>query len=129
MFSQPQIPELTGETKEQLHDLGKYLPAMWTSGRLTPAHQKEILRSLIRRIIVKRPTPDTVEARVVWVNGAVTPFSVHPPIARGSDVNGYEQLVERILTLGFRATRTPTSHGSFQQRVFVLLAVRAFLPR
>ena len=107
MASQPQIPELTGEMKEQLQDLGKYLPAMWTGGRLTPAHQKEILRSLIRRIIVKRPTPDTVEARVVWVSGAVTPFSVHPPIARGSDVNGYEQLVERILTLGAQGYQDP----------------------
>jgi Recombinase zinc beta ribbon domain len=107
MASQPQIPELTGEMKEHIQDLGKYLPAMWASERLTPAHQKELLRSLIRRIIVKRPTPDTVEARVVWVSGAVTPFSVHPPIARGSDVNGYEQLVERILTLGAQGYQDP----------------------
>ncbi len=107
MASQPQIPELTEDMKEQLQDLGKYLPAMWTSGRLTPAHQKELLRSLIRRIIVTRPTPDTVEARVVWVSGAVTPFWVHPPIARGSDVNGYEQLVERVLTLGAQGYQDP----------------------
>src|SRR5260370_1252776 len=65
-----------------------------------PDEQIGLVRSLIRRIIVTRPTPDTVEARVVWVSGAVTPFSVHPPISRGSDVSGYEHLVERILTLG-----------------------------
>src|SRR5260370_41196079 len=104
MASHPHIPELTAEMKEQLRDLGRHLPAMWASGRLTPAQQKEVLRSLIRRVIVTRPTPDTVEARVVWVSGAVTPFSVHPPIARGSDVSGYEHLVERILTLGAEAT-------------------------
>src|SRR5215469_7226085 len=65
MASHPQVSELTGEMKEQLQDLGKHLPAMWASGRLTPARQKEILRSLIRRIIVTRPMPDTVEARVI----------------------------------------------------------------
>src|SRR5438034_2490121 len=58
---------LTEEMKEQLQDIGRHLPAMWASGCLTPAHQKEVLRSLIRRIIVTRPTPDTVEARIVWV--------------------------------------------------------------
>jgi len=107
MASHPHIPELTVEMKEQVQDLGRHLPAMWAGGRLTPAHQKEVLRSLIRRIIVTRPTPDTVEVRVVWVSGAVTPFWVHPPIARGSDVGGYEQLVERILALGAQGHHDP----------------------
>jgi hypothetical protein len=107
MASHPQIPELTTEMKEQLQDLGRHLPDLWANGCLTPAQQKEILRSLIRRVIVTRPTPDTVEARVVWVSGAVTPFSVHPPISRGSDVSGYEQLVERILTLGAQGHQDP----------------------
>src|SRR5712692_4563942 len=52
MASHPHIPELTGEMKAQLQDLGRHLPAMWAGGHLTPAQQKEVLRSLIRRIIV-----------------------------------------------------------------------------
>src|SRR5258708_17823694 len=98
MASHPHIPELTAEMKEQLRDLGRHLPAMWASGRLTPAQQKELLRSLIRRIIVTRPTPDTVEARVVWDSGADTPFSAHPPISRGSHAIGDAHLVGRIFT-------------------------------
>jgi hypothetical protein len=66
-----------------------------------------VLRSLIRRVIVTRPTADTIEARVVWVSGAVTPLSAHPPILRGSDVSGYEQLVERILALGAQGYQDP----------------------
>src|SRR6266566_9813794 len=100
MASHPQIPELTAEMKAHLQDVGRHLPDLWASGRLTPAQQKEVLRSLIRRVIVTRPTPDTIEARVVWVSGATTSFSVHPPILRGADVSGYERLVERILALG-----------------------------
>ncbi len=93
-------PPLTAEMKAHLQDLGRHLPELWASGRLTPAQQKEVLRSLIRRVILTRPTPDTIEARVVWVSGATTSFSVHPPILRGADVSGYERLVERILALG-----------------------------
>jgi hypothetical protein len=107
MASHPQIPELTAEMKGQLQDLGRHLPDLWTSGCLTSAQQKEVLRSLIRRIIVTRPTPDTVEARVVWVSGAVTLLAVHPPISRGSEVSGYERLVERIFSLGAEATPGP----------------------
>lgn len=129
MASHPQIPELTAEMKGQLQDLGRHLPQLWANGCLAPAQQKDILRSLIRRIIVTRPTPDTVEARVVWVSGAVTPFSVHPPISRGSDVSGYERLVERILTLGAQGHKTLRSRGSFQQKAFVPLAAPASLLR
>src|SRR6266511_5106315 len=53
-----------------------------------------------RRVIVTRPAPDTVEAKVVWVSGAVIPLRVHPPILRQSDVRGYEHFVERVLALG-----------------------------
>ncbi len=100
-------PPLTAEMKAHLQDLGRHLPELWASGRLTPAQQKEVLRSLIRRVILTRPTPDTIEARVVWVSGATTSFSVHPPILRGADVSGYEQPVERILALGAQGYQDP----------------------
>jgi hypothetical protein len=58
------------------------------------------VRSLIRRIVVTRPVPDTVEAKVVWVSGAVTPLQVHPPILRQTDVGSYEDFVTRVLALG-----------------------------
>lgn len=96
----PPVSRLDLETKERLRDLGRSLPELWASGRLTATHQKELLRSLIRRVIVTRPVPDTVEAKVVWVSGAVTPVHVHPAILRGTDVSDYERFVERVLTLG-----------------------------
>src|ERR1051326_4646252 len=36
------------------------LPMLWASGRLSSAHKKELLRSLIRRVILKRTQPDVV---------------------------------------------------------------------
>jgi hypothetical protein len=37
---------------------------------------------------------------VVWVSGAVTPLTVHPPILRQADMGEYEQFVARVLALG-----------------------------
>jgi hypothetical protein len=84
----------------QLRDLGRTLPDLWAQGQFTPAQQKGLVCSLIRQVIVTRPVPDTVEAKVVWISGAVKPLQVHPPILRQSNVHGYEQFVERVLALG-----------------------------
>ncbi len=98
--TQPPVPQLPPLLKEQLRDIGHHLPALWGSGQLTAAQQKELVRSLIRRVIVTRPVPDTVEARVVWVSGAVTALTVHPPILRAADVSNYEEFVAQVLRLG-----------------------------
>lgn len=98
--SQPPPSQLSPEMTTQLRDLGRTLPDLWAQGQLTPAQQKELVRSLIRQVIVTRPVPDTVEAKVVWISGAVTALQVHPPILRQADVRAYEQFVERVLALG-----------------------------
>jgi DNA invertase Pin-like site-specific DNA recombinase len=97
---QPAVPPLDPALRQQLRDVGRRLPELWAGGRLTPAHRKELLRSLVRHVIVSRPRPDTVEAQVVWVSGAVTPLALHPPILRGADVSDYEAFVARVLELG-----------------------------
>src|SRR5262249_5647207 len=64
----PSEPTLDPALRHQLRDLSTHLPALWTSGRLTAAHKKELLRSLIRRVVLTRPQADRVEALVVWVS-------------------------------------------------------------
>ena len=95
----PAVPSLDPALCEQLRDLGPQLPALWGSGRLTPAHQKALLRSLIRRVILSRPTPETIQVKVVWVSGAYSVLSVPATVHRGRSLPNYEQLVARILEL------------------------------
>ncbi len=64
------------------------MPALWASGRLTLVHQKELLRSLIRRVILSRPVADVVEVKIVWISGAVSQLTVQPPIWRAADLGG-----------------------------------------
>jgi DNA invertase Pin-like site-specific DNA recombinase len=96
---EPAAPAVDPRLRAQLRDVGAHLPALWASGRLTPAQQKELLRSLIRRVILSRPAPDVVEAKVLWVSGASSVVSVRPPVHRGRQLQDYEQLVTRVLAL------------------------------
>src|SRR5439155_17549538 len=103
----------------------QHLPALWDSDRLRPAQKKELLRTLIRRVVLSKPAPDRVEVKVVWVSGAFSTLTVHPVLHRAVDVGDYDRLVERVRALaaegyqdgeiarrvsaeGFRGARTPT---------------------
>jgi DNA invertase Pin-like site-specific DNA recombinase len=142
----PAAPLLDPVLRAQLRDVGRHLPALWTGDRLTPAQRKELLRSLVRRVLVRRPTLDTLEATVVWVSGAVTPLTLHPPIHRTVDVGRHEEFVVRVAALaadghtdaeiarrltaeGFRSARSPgvpkrlvltTRHAQGQASLFEL---------
>lgn len=85
--------------REQLADFGRYLPELWDSGKLQAGHKKELLRSLITRVILSRPKQESVEARIVWISGAVSTLSVRAPIHKTRELSGYEAMVEQILAL------------------------------
>lgn len=97
--AQPPGTTLAPQLRAQLADVGRELPALWASERLQSAQKKELLRSLIRRVILSRPVPDTVGVKIVWVSGAYTELALHPPIHRAVDVSDHAALVERILAL------------------------------
>jgi DNA invertase Pin-like site-specific DNA recombinase len=95
----PPVPTLDPALRAQLADLSSHLPALWESGRLTPTHKKDLLRSLMRRVILTRPRRDAVEATVVWVSGAVTTLAIRPPVSHTADLSDYDRLVARVVAL------------------------------
>ncbi len=120
----PQVSALDPQLHAQLEDLGPQLPALWAAGRFTPAQQKELLRSLIRRVIVTRQSPGTLCVRVVWVSGAVSPLAISASVRQNDALPGYDRLATRVLELaadgvtdrciaeqvtseGFRSARLP----------------------
>ena len=120
--------------RAQVQDLGQHLPALWASGQLTRPQQKELVRSLVRRVIVSRPTPESVQVKVVWVSGAYSLLSVPAAVHRGRDLPDYEQFVARVVALsaegvsdaviaerlsreGFRSARSPTISAKAVERI------------
>ena len=121
----PSAEEVEPALRSQLEDLGGRLPELWESGRLAASQKKELLRSLVRRVVLSRPEQDAVEAKVVWVSGAYSVLRIQPPVLhRTTQLGNYEELVDRILKLageghkdteiarrltkeGFRSARLP----------------------
>jgi DNA invertase Pin-like site-specific DNA recombinase len=90
---------LSAAVRQQLEHISESLPDLWYSGQITPGQQKELLRSLISRVILKRTAPDQMAVTIVWVSGHYSELTVQPPIQRGRDLAGYATLVERVHAL------------------------------
>jgi hypothetical protein len=56
----------------------------------------------MRRVIIRRPCADTVEAKVVWVSSAVSTLAIHLAVLRQVDLSNYGDFVERLLALRHR---------------------------
>lgn len=85
--------------REQLLDFGKRLPELWHSGALELTHKKELLRSLIERVVLSRPQPEYLQVRIVWISGAVSPLTLPQTLVHEAYLSNYDQLVERTLEL------------------------------
>lgn len=92
----PLAPGLAPELRAQLRDLGPRLPELWAGDRFTTAQRKDLLRCLIRRVVLTRPLADRVDMKIVWMSGAFTLRSVRPPIWRTADLGAYERVVARV---------------------------------
>jgi hypothetical protein len=97
-FQQTPIPDaIPSHLRELFRDVSGRLPELWTV--LSNAQKKELLRSLISYVIVKRPMKDQVAVRIVWVSGYYSDQIMLTPVQREQDVTGYEDMVERIREL------------------------------
>jgi len=65
----PLTPDLDPALRQQLAHIAQCLPNLWDSGKLTNEHKKQLLRSLISRVILKRVAPDRIEVKTIWVSG------------------------------------------------------------
>ncbi|HYQ92958.1 MAG TPA: recombinase family protein [Candidatus Competibacteraceae bacterium] len=93
---QPAQPTLTAELRQQLLHISQTLPQLWSDGALSSVQRKDLLRSLIARVILTRVAPDRVQVKIVWVSGHFSEGVVIPPIHRQAELTGYDQLLLRI---------------------------------
>lgn len=93
-LQRPAARTLSSEQCAQFRQLSEMLPELWL--RLSLTQQKELLRSLISRVVINRLAMDQVEARIVWVSGHYTVLLTRHPVLRDREVSSYEQMVERI---------------------------------
>jgi hypothetical protein len=95
----PEQATLSPVMREKFTHIAQVLPTLWESGQLTHEHKKELLRSLVGRVILTRTKPDEVEVKIVWVSGHFSVQQLTPPIHRQQDVSRYPEFVARLHTL------------------------------
>jgi DNA invertase Pin-like site-specific DNA recombinase len=95
----PVAQALEPELRRQLEHISEELPSLWSREEFSNEHKKDLLRCLISQVVLRRIAPDDIEVRIVWVSGHFTPVHARPPIRLGHEVNGYEEMVERIGSL------------------------------
>lgn len=122
-------------------EISRTLPDLWPS--LSNVQRKELLRCLIQQVIVKRPAPDRIEVRIVWISGCFTDHADLTPIHREQDVSRYEEMTARIYELnqlgqsdeqiatqltveGFHSARSPQVSATTVMKI--RLAHRWYLP-
>ena len=97
-FQQTPLPvTIPPELRSLFQQVSSRLPELWPA--LSNAQKKELLRSLIQRVIVRRPALDHLAVRIVWISGSYSDHTALTPIWRERDVSGFEQMAERIREL------------------------------
>jgi DNA invertase Pin-like site-specific DNA recombinase len=94
-FQQRSVPTpLPSDLRHKFQHISETLPDLWPN--LSNTQKKELLRSLIGRVILKREAPDRIAVKIVWISDHYSVLYAQPPIHREQDVTGYEEMVVRI---------------------------------
>src|SRR5205823_2948560 len=87
---------LPPELQAAFRAIGQHLPLLWRQGLIKPVHQKALLRCLIDLVVVRRPSLECVQVRIVWRGGATTDLQVPVPVGALADLAGAQEM-ERII--------------------------------
>ena len=92
----PALLALSEELQTAFKAIGQHLPALWHHELLSQQQRKALLRCLIDKVVMHRPEPATVQARIVWRGGETTTLSIPVPVGSLKDLAGAQEM-ERII--------------------------------
>jgi DNA invertase Pin-like site-specific DNA recombinase len=98
-------PALPDDWREAFCAIGAKLPLVWS--KLSQEHKKAFLRCLIDKVVVQRPTPDCIQARIVWRGGASTDLAIPVAVGTFSQLPS-AQSMERIIIDLFHQGKSDT---------------------
>lgn len=82
---------------EQFRQICQTLPQIWE--QLALQDKKDLLRSLIAKVILQRIQADQINVKIVWVSGHFSEHLTWISIHRNADTSQFDQLTKRIYTL------------------------------
>ena len=91
---------LSQELQTAFKAIGQSLPTLWRQGLLSQQQKKALLRCLIDKVVLYRPKPECVQARIVWRGGETTTLQIPVPVGSLKDLAGAEVLERLVLERG-----------------------------
>jgi DNA invertase Pin-like site-specific DNA recombinase len=88
---------LTAELRRQWDEAHPTLRQLWDKGQLTNVRQKELLRVLIDKVILKRVASEMCEVRIIWKGGNWTAADVPLPVATYAAMANGDALISEVL--------------------------------
>lgn len=92
----PTLLALSEELQTAFKAIGQHLPSLWHHELLSQQQRKALLRCLIDKVVMHRPAPATVQARIVWRGGETTTLLIPVPVGSLKDLAGTQEM-ERII--------------------------------
>ena len=92
----PALLALSEELQTAFKAIGQHLPSLWHHELLSQQQRKALLCCLIDKVVMHRPEPATVQARIVWRGGETTTLLIPVPVGSLKDLAGAQEM-ERII--------------------------------
>jgi DNA invertase Pin-like site-specific DNA recombinase len=91
---------LTDADRDQILSLGQDLPQLWTAASTTAAERKQILRLLVKEVVLdQRRARGQVCIRIIWQTGATSEHRIQRRVQAYTDYADLERLESRIRVL------------------------------
>jgi DNA invertase Pin-like site-specific DNA recombinase len=93
------VAEIPADLRAAFSRLGQKLPDLWSTGVLSRAQKKALLRCLVEKVVVQRVGRDRVQVRIVWRGGEITECVIPIPVGSLAELSTGEALEARVLQL------------------------------
>jgi DNA invertase Pin-like site-specific DNA recombinase len=88
---------LTGEERERIRALANDIPSLWRDANTPAADRKEILRTLVERVMIAvHEKSEYVDACIHWVGGSVSEHCLCRPLGNYERLADFVKLRERV---------------------------------
>ena len=99
-FLHDQARSLNDQERERIRQLAKDIPALWHAQSSSVAQQKEILRQVIKAMVVSNPDQsERVSLSIEWFGGSKSTGIVIRPVASYQKLSYYPRLCQRLREL------------------------------
>ena len=88
---------LSPEEQQTIRRLASNIPALWQAPSTSVQDKKEIIRTLVERVVVHvRNNTEHVDVTIHWCGGYVSPHAITRPVRKSTQLEDYDRIVAVI---------------------------------